>query len=62
MRNVSEVWKKYWLNLKESINVLVSGLKTIGLIDYNALAREIEASDEHSTIAESQSSNSYMEK
>jgi len=50
------------LNLKESINVLVSGLKTIGLIDYNALAREIEASDEHSTIAESQSSNSYMEK
>ena len=30
--------------------------------DYNALIREIEISDEHSAIAESQSSNSYMEK
>ena len=31
-------------------------------MDYNALARGIEASDEHSAITESQSSNSYMEK
>ena len=31
-------------------------------MDYNALAKKIEASDEHSAIAESQSSNFYMEK
>ena len=35
---------------------------TIAPVDYNILARGIEASDEHSAIAESQSSNSYMEK
>jgi len=34
----------------------------IAPVDYNTLARGIEASDEHSTIAESQSSNSYIEK
>ena len=34
----------------------------IALVDYNALARRIEASDKHSSIAESQSSNSYMKK
>ena len=31
-------------------------------MDYNVLTWEIEASDEHSAIRESQSSNSYMEK
>jgi len=31
-------------------------------VDYNALAKGIEANGEHSAIAESQSSNSYMEK
>jgi len=31
-------------------------------VDYNALARGIEASDELFAIAESQSFNSYMEK
>jgi len=31
-------------------------------MNYNALVRGIEASDEHSAIAESQSSNSYIEK
>ena len=35
---------------------------TISPVDYNALARGIEVSDEHSAIAKSQSSNSYMEK
>ena len=34
----------------------------IASVDYNALAKGIEASDEHFTITESQSSNSYMEK
>ena len=31
-------------------------------VDYNALAKGIEVSNEHSTIAESQLSNSYIKK
>jgi len=33
----------------------------IALIDYNLLARGINANDEHSTVTESHSSNSYIE-
>ena len=35
--------------------------KAIAPIDYNLLARGIEAEDEHSAIAKSLSSNSHME-
>ena len=35
---------------------------TIALVNYNALARRIEVNNEHSTITESQLTNSYMEK
>jgi len=37
-------------------------IEAITLVDYNVLARGIEASDEYSAIGESQSPNSYMEK
>jgi len=54
--NVPQARKKYWLSLKKSTDALIrSG--AIAPIDYNLLAKGIEAAnDEHSAIAESHSS------
>ena len=44
----------------EFTRILIS-VPVQALVDYNALARGVEASDEQSANTESQSSNSYME-
>ena len=61
MLNLCQVWKKILIKSEGVYQHTRIQTGIIAPVDYNALARGIEASDEHSAIAESQSSNSYME-
>jgi len=47
--------------LSDSTDLITHLLKSITPVDYNTLARGIEASNKHSIIIESQSFYSYME-
>ena len=56
------VWCWTFFSLKKNTDRTWKSLPTRSNLDCNALAIGIEASDEHSVITESQSSNSYIEK
>ena len=61
MMNLLLVWKKYWANQKESNNTLAFRLVQ-SPVNYSALARGIDVNETYPAIAESQASNSSIEK